>query len=86
MWVLALDPRPVKGQQELFAGKENRFDRLNRAMNTVNDRYGEFTVIRASLLHRSDMSNVIVPAWKSYGYRQTIIPTVAKMKIKKEME
>lgn len=84
--VTALDPRPVQGQQELFGGEESRFARLNEAMDAVNDRYGEFTVMRASLLHRSDMPNVIAPAWKPYGHRQTIVPTVTQAKIEKEVE
>lgn len=83
--VSALDPRPVRGQQELFAGKENRFDRLNRAMDAVNDRYGEFTVMRASLLHRSDMPNVIAPAWKPCGHRQTIVPTAERIKARSKV-
>ena len=78
--VSALDPRPVQGQQELFAEEEDRIGRINQAMDAINDRYGEFTLARASLLHRSDMPNVIAPAWKPYGHRQTIVPTVERIK------
>ena len=82
--VSALDPRPVKGQRELFGEEENRFDRLNQVMDEINHRYGEFTLTRATLMHRSEMPNVIAPAWKPYGYRQTIVPTVDQKKIRKE--
>ena len=78
--VTALDPRPVQGQQELFGEEEDRFGRINEAMDAINDRYGEFTLTRANLMHRSDMPNVIAPAWKPYGHRQTIVPTVERLK------
>ena len=35
----ALDPRPEKGQTELFGDEEDRFHRLNRVMDDVNNRY-----------------------------------------------
>ena len=76
--VTALDPRPEKGQTELFGDEEDRFHRLNRVMDDINNRYGEFTLTRAKLMHRSEMPNVIAPAWKPYGHRQTIVPTTEK--------
>ena len=84
--VSALDPRPVRGQQELFADEEGQFDRLNQAMDAINDRYGEFTLTRASLMRRSDMPNVIAPAWKPYGHRQTIVPSMDAIKAREEVE
>ena len=48
---------------------------LNRALDLINERFGEFTIAPAKLLHRSDMPNVIAPAWKPYGHRQTIPST-----------
>ena len=78
--VTALDPRSAKGQVELFGEKEDRFHRLNQVMDEINNRYGEFTLTRASLMHRSDMPNVIAPAWKPYGHRQTIVPTEGQKK------
>ena len=82
----ALDPRPEKGQTELFGDEEDRFHRLNKVMDDVNNRYGEFTLTRATLMHRSEMPNVIAPAWKPYGHRQTIVPTVEQKKAKQETE
>ena len=52
----------------------------------VNNRYGEFTLTRAALMHRSDMPNVIAPAWKPYGHRQTIVPTIEWKKISQAAE
>ena len=44
----------------------------NATMDNINNRYGEFTLAPARLLNRSTMPNVIAPAWKPYGHRQTI--------------
>lgn len=70
--VTALDPRPADVQQDLFFHRDERLARLNAVMDAINTRYGEFTLAPAPLLLRSDMPNVIAPAWKPYGHRQTI--------------
>ncbi|MDT8384181.1 MAG: DNA polymerase IV [Gammaproteobacteria bacterium] len=74
--VTALDPRPLNGQLEMFAaGAEpdrEKQTRAHAAIDTINARYGEFTLAPARLLNRSTMPNVIAPAWKPYGHRQTI--------------
>ena len=76
--VVALDPRPVKGQIDIFTQDNTNSFRLNKAMDLINERFGEFKVAPALLLNRSDMPNVIAPAWKPYGHRQTIPSTRPK--------
>lgn len=70
--VTALDPRPLGGQLELFAPPPDRHAPVNAVMDAINRRYGEFAIAPARLLDRSDMPNVIAPAWKPQGHRQTI--------------
>ncbi len=70
--ITALDPQPACQQQDLFAELNNKRQDLFRAIDGINDRYGEFAVSPARLLNRSDMPNVIAPAWKPDGHRQTI--------------
>lgn len=70
--VTALDPRPARRQGELFGTVSARRDAAQHAMDAVNRRYGEFTLAPGSLLNRSTMPNVIAPAWKPSGHRQTI--------------
>jgi DNA polymerase-4 len=41
-------------------------------MDDINRDFGEFTLAPARLLKRSDMPNVIAPAWKPDGHRETI--------------
>ena len=69
--VTALDPRPAQGQLDMFSS-DDEMQQVNRVMDNINQRYGEFTLAPARLLQRSSMPNVIAPAWKPYGHRQTI--------------
>ena len=70
--ITALDPKLRNQQLRLFDGiNENRMD-LYKAVDEVNQRYGNFSLSPARLMHRSKMPNVIAPAWKPFGHRQTI--------------
>ena len=68
----ALDPREENGQIDLFNERNGENNKLNRVIDSINQRYGDFTLASANLLNRSDMPNIISPAWKPYGHRQTI--------------
>jgi DNA polymerase-4 len=71
----ALDPRPAAMQLDLFASssaEQQMQTRLHSALDNINQRYGAATLLPARLLNRSDMPNVIAPAWKPDGLRQTI--------------
>ncbi|MBI3775906.1 MAG: DNA polymerase IV [Gammaproteobacteria bacterium] len=70
--ITALDPQSKYQQLDLFSALSGKRDALNAVMDDVNRRYGEFTLAPANLLGRSAMPNVIAPAWKPYGHRQTI--------------
>ena len=70
--VTALDPRPAKQQQDMFATIDEQRIKLNQVMDYINQRFGHFTLSPAALLERSKMPNVIAPAWKPTGHRQTI--------------
>lgn len=70
--VTALDPQPYEQQLDLFAVHDEAEAQVNAVMDQVNQRYGEFTLASARLLQRSSMPNVIAPAWKPDGHRQTI--------------
>ena len=61
-------------QMDMFSTQsENKArQQLNRAMDDINERYGELTLSPARLLNRSEMPNVIAPAWKPDGLRQTV--------------
>lgn len=70
--ITATDPRPAQAQLDLFAASNGKREALNQVMDAVNARYGECTLAPAPLLQRSSMPNVIAPAWKPFGHRQTI--------------
>lgn len=71
--VTALSPR--QGQQyDLFMNFDEQRARheINEAIDSINQRFGEFAVAPASLLERSEMPNVIAPAWQPSGHRKTV--------------
>lgn len=70
--VTALDPGKLAEQLDLFNSQDGRREQLNKAIDAINQRYGEFAVAPAPLLQRSAMHNVIAPSWKSSGHRQTL--------------
>ncbi|MEN8108764.1 MAG: DNA polymerase IV [Pseudomonadota bacterium] len=70
--VTALDPVAAGSQLQLFNAMDEGQHEVNAVMDEINRRYGEFALAPARLLQRSSMPNVIAPAWKPYGHRQTI--------------
>lgn len=70
--VTALDPQPVPRQGDLFAAPVVTTPHHNAVMDDINRRFGEFTLAPARLLGRSSMPNVIAPAWKPHGHRQSV--------------
>jgi len=76
--VTALNPHSVTGQLMLFNNNDEEL-RLGKThhqvMDNINQRYGELSLAPARLLNRSSMPNVIAPAWKPFGLRQTIEKT-----------
>lgn len=71
--ITAIDPKPAGFQLDFLESVHDQQDRLNRVMDAVNRRYGEFTLAPTRLLARSHMPNVIAPAWKPFGHRETIL-------------
>lgn len=70
--VTALDPRASGLQLDFFTAPDDKREQLHDVVDDINDRFGEFTIAPAPLLFRSSMPNVIAPAWKPDGHRQTI--------------
>lgn len=70
--VTALDPSSEGSQLDFFAEPDTKREQLNDVLDDINDRFGEFTIAPVPLLFRSAMPNVIAPAWKPEGHRQTI--------------
>jgi len=71
--VTALDPYHAYLQLDFFIKQPNhKRQKLYRSLDLINERFGEFTIGPAPLLQRSQMPNVIAPAWKPNGHRQTI--------------
>lgn len=71
--VTALNPSHHK-QTDLFIDSQQDEKRkaLNQTIDSINERFGEFTVAPLQMLGRSKMPNVIAPAWKPSGHRRFI--------------
>jgi DNA polymerase-4 len=70
--VTALDPVAGDGQAEIFAERKETRTQVNAVMDRINEKYGELTLAPSRLLNRPDTPNVISPAWKPDGHRQTV--------------
>lgn len=70
--VTATDPMQEKLQYDFFEQHNLKKEQVNTVMDSINQRFGEFCLAPALLLQRSQMPNVIAPAWKPSGHRQTI--------------
>ena len=70
--ILAMDPKPADGQHDLFVADEPQRRKVFQVVDAVNHRYGEFTLCKAPLIKRTAMPNVIAPAWKPTGHRDTL--------------
>ncbi len=71
--ITALDPHAESCHSPLFSVDQSRQNSLNAARDEINHCYGEFALAPARLLRRSQMPNVIAPAWKPFGHRETIL-------------
>ncbi len=71
--VTALDPRTAQLQGDLFAEPHAlAHEEGNRAMDAINQRFGDLTLAPARLINRGDSPDVIAPAWKPGGHRRTV--------------
>jgi len=62
--ITALDPHPQMIQPDLFGAPDKRRHKVNKAVDRINQRYGELKIAPARLLNRSEMPNVIGPCQK----------------------
>ena len=70
--ILAMDPKPADGQHDLFVPIDEHRRQVHKVMDAVNHRYGEFALCKAPLIKRTAMPNVIAPAWKPDGHRDSL--------------
>lgn len=71
--IVALDLQSQQ-QGDLFDGSvdvEKRSE-LNKAVDKINQKFGEFAIAPSRLVDRSEMPNVISPSWQPTGHRNTI--------------
>lgn len=70
--ITALNPKTTAYQNDWLRVKSEQRKSLNQAVDIICQKFGEFAVAPAPLTKRSDMPNVITPAWRPTGHRATI--------------
>lgn len=73
--VTAIEPHADAGQSDLFATpqtekQENK--EINKAMDAINKKFGKNVVRKGLMMDELESPEVISPAWKPSGHRQTI--------------
>ncbi len=66
--VTALDPSEEGVQLDIFNRIDTKRELLYKTLDEINDRYGEFAIAPAPMLFRSEMPNVIAPAWETWRW------------------
>jgi DNA polymerase-4 len=61
-------------QTDLFfeTSDDEKHALLNTTLDSINSKYGDFTVAPLRLLAKSEMPDVIAPSWKPHGHRKTV--------------
>lgn len=67
----ATDPAPPV-QGDLFETEDPRASARDRVADAVAEKFGQGALVLARLLGRSEMPDVIAPAWRPGGHRQNI--------------
>ncbi len=70
--VRALKLCPQHAQPDLFSPRDEKRERLYQAIDAVNHKFGEYSIMPATLINRTEQPDVIAPAWKPHGHRQTL--------------
>jgi len=68
--VTAIEPHVDVGQSDLFSIPENK--QLNKAIDAINGKFGKNVVRKGLMINDLETPDVISPAWKPTGHRQTI--------------
>ena len=70
--ITAADPRPAQQQLDLFDTPSDNRHHLNDTVDNINARFGKLTIAPARLLTQAIGPNVIAPAFRPTGPRQSI--------------
>ncbi|MBS0358592.1 MAG: DNA polymerase IV [Proteobacteria bacterium] len=70
--IVALDPQPMNQQLDFLVETNPKREAINKAVDAINNAYGDFTISPARLLKKSKTPDVISPAWKPKGPRETV--------------
>ena len=70
--VTALDPRPINLQKDMFIRTNDHQNTLSFLMDTINSKYGDFTIAPARMRHNNITPDVISPSWRPIGHKKSV--------------
>jgi DNA polymerase-4 len=70
--VTALKPRPIKIQKDLFLQENNKIYMLDKAVDSINQRFGDSTISQARILKKLENPDVISPSWRPDGHKKSL--------------
>jgi len=65
-------------QKDMFAHSETAHDRLNAIRDAINDRFGIGSIRTARAMQVPSLTDVIAPAWKPDGVRNSVVTETAR--------
>ena len=70
--ITAMRPQEGAGQLDLFVNDNVKRNQVNQLMDSINQRFGQRTLINARRLNGLQMPDVIAPAWRPTGMRASV--------------
>ena len=70
--VTALNPERQSMQADLFDAVSPHQQQINELLDAVNSRFGSAGLLPASVLQSSPNVDVIAPAWRPHGHRDSV--------------
>lgn len=71
--VTAIDPKSNLRQIDLFEEENVQHNTaLDSTIDKINEKYGDFTIMPATLIEKTKSPNVIAPSWRPKGARKTV--------------
>ena len=68
----ALEPRPINLQKDMFIRTNDHQNKLSFLMDTINSKYGDFTIAPARMKHNNTTPDVISPSWRPIGHKKSV--------------
>ena len=71
--ITAINPKSQLRQIDMFEEECNKHkSAINATIDSINEKYGDFAIMPATLIDKTKSGNVIAPSWRPKGIRKTV--------------